>query len=320
VHAALRGSPRTLLRLVALDQQSSVIPASELSFGLLVATNCDDGDFPWRADTPLAERGALFDAARAALPSGSTGPFGTWATDFGTAALCRLWPPWSGGAGLGPGPLPDVPVIVLAGDRDLRTPLAGAREVAARFTHADLTIVPGVGHSVLTADYTGCASGAVTTWLAGGTPPLQCDRVAPFVSPLAAFPRSVRALAPLGGRGLPGRTLSAVARTVREAGATWAIAATGFAKAPRSLAGPYGGLLRPSGSRPGFALLRYSVVPGVQVSGTLRLDLGVFRAVIPFRFLGSVTVTGPQAARGRLEISASSIKGRLGGRGVSAGV
>src|SRR5438105_4557699 len=52
VHAALHGQSPALLRLVELDRESSVIPADELSMGLLAATVCDDGPFPWQPETP----------------------------------------------------------------------------------------------------------------------------------------------------------------------------------------------------------------------------------------------------------------------------
>jgi pimeloyl-ACP methyl ester carboxylesterase len=58
VHAALSGRPRALLRLVQLDRASSIIPAEDLSMGLLAATVCDDGPFPWAPDTPVAQRRA----------------------------------------------------------------------------------------------------------------------------------------------------------------------------------------------------------------------------------------------------------------------
>jgi pimeloyl-ACP methyl ester carboxylesterase len=318
VRAALRGVPRPLLRIIALDQQSSSITSKDLSFGLLAATNCADGRFPWQPDTPVDQRQALLNAARAALPPGATGPFGHWATDIGTAALCIRWPSPSGGTPLGPGPLPDVPVLILAGDRDLRTPVANALALAPRFPHASVTIVPGVGHSVQSADYTGCANGAIATWLSGSLPPRVCNPVGPLVAPLAAFPRSIGALAPLGGGGLRGRTLAAAVRTVREAGATWALAATGFSTAPPRVAGPYGGFLRPAKQGAVFSLVRYSTVPGVELTGKLELQFGVIRAIIPFRFGGSIKVGGPKAARGALEVGPTAIRGTLGGRRVSA--
>ncbi|HEX6702653.1 MAG TPA: alpha/beta fold hydrolase [Gaiellaceae bacterium] len=315
VRAALHGRPRALLRLVQLDRESSVLAPEDLSMGLLAATVCDDGPFPWQPLTPLTDRPALFSAALGALPDGALGPFGKWAAQMGPAALCLLWPPQPAGRGIGAGPLPNVPVLVLSGSRDLRTPTAQAAAVAARFPQGRLLIVPGVGHSVLSADLTGCAESAVKTWLAGGTPPTRCRRSPAFVPPLAAFPASVEALKPAGATGLRGRTLAGVSRTVREAAATWALAVTGFASAPRALAGPYGGTVRVAGIS--FSLSRYSIVPGLEVTGKLDLHRPVTGSLFPLRFVGSVTVGGAKAAQGRLRIGPARLAGKLGGRAVS---
>jgi pimeloyl-ACP methyl ester carboxylesterase len=319
VNAALHGRPAPLLRIVWLDLQSSSLAAQDLSFGLFLATNCDDGQFPWDPSTPVAQRKAIMDAARTALPAGATGPFGRWATDFGTAALCLLWPSPAGGDRLPNGPYPDVPVLLVNGDRDLRTPLANAFVVASRFPHAQITVVPGVGHSVIGgADYTGCADNAVRAWLNGAVPTPRCPRVAPFIAPLAAFPRSVANIAPVGAAGARGRTLAAVIRTVREAGASWLLAPPSSADASVSISGPYGGRLRPAANDPAFNLNRYATVPGVQVSGRLRLIFATFRAVIPFRFEGTLKVGGPKAVRGELDFAENSVTGTLGGRRVRA--
>jgi len=305
VHAALRGQPRALLRLVELDRESAVLPAEDLSMGLLAATVCDDGPFPWQPGTPVADRRALV----------ATGPFGSWATDMGPAALCLLWPPQPAGRPVGTGPLPDVPVLVLSGSRDLRTPTAQAAAVASRFRQGRLLIVPGVGHSVLGADLTNCADTAVKTWLAGGVPPNRCNRVPPLIAPIAAFPASIAALEPAGAPGLRGRTIVAVSRTVREAAATWGVAVTGFASAPRSIAGPFGGAILISGL--GFSLSRYSAVPGLEVTGKLAIFRPLAGSIFPLRFVGSVKVGGSKAAHGRLRVGTSKLAGTLGGRTVN---
>src|SRR2546421_6420084 len=173
VHAALHGRPRPVLRLVQLDRETSVTTTEELSMGLLAATVCDDGPFPWQPETPISQRAALLAAARNVLAPGATGPFGTWATDIGPAALCLLWPPQSRRPGVGSGPLPNVPVPLLAGERDLRPPAPNAAAIAARFPPGRLLPGPGVGHSVLGADFTTCSGNAVKTWLAGGGPPAR---------------------------------------------------------------------------------------------------------------------------------------------------
>jgi hypothetical protein len=281
--------------------------------GLLAATVCDDGPFPWQPETPVAQRQALVDAARNALPAGATGPFGRWATDIGPAALCLLWPPQARRAGPGSGPPPNVPVLVLAGERDLRTPASNAASVAARFPQGRLLTVPGVGHSVLGADFSGCAENAVKTWLTGGVPPARCRRSPMLVNPIATLPASVSALRPVGAGGLRGRTLAAVSRTVREAAATWGLAITGFTPV-RTIAGPFGGVIRSSGTT--FTLSGYSAVPGVRVSGRLSLYRPPARLPLPARFVGSVRVTGAKAAHGRLTVGRSTLAGRLSGRKV----
>jgi pimeloyl-ACP methyl ester carboxylesterase len=314
-HAALQGRPRALLRLVQLDRETSITPTEELSMGLLAATVCDDGPFPWQPETPLAQRRALLDAARNALPPGATGPFGKWATDIGPAVLCLLWPEQARRPGIGSGPLPNVPVLVLAGERDLRTPASNAASVAARFPQGRLLTVPGVGHSVLGADFSGCAENAVKTWLAGGAPPSHCPRSPMLVDPIGAFPASLGALKPTGAAGLRGRTLAAVSKTLREAGAAWGLAVTGFTQV-HAIAGPYGGVIRSSGLT--FSLSRYSVVPGVQVSGSLRLYRPSRGLPLPARFVGSVRVGGAKAAHGRLAVGRAALSGRLAGRRVRA--
>src|SRR5207302_8804536 len=139
----------------------------------------------------------------------------------------------------------------------------------------------------------------------GGPPPPACKRGPPFIAPLAAFPASVAALQPTGAPGLRGRTIAAVSRTVREAAATRGIAVTGFASAPRSLAGPFGGRIAVSGLS--FSLTRYSVVPGLEVTGRLDLDRPASGSVFPLRFVGSVKVGGAKAAPGSLHVGRSKL-------------
>jgi pimeloyl-ACP methyl ester carboxylesterase len=307
VHAALGGRVRALLRLVQLDRESGVTPATDLSAGLFAATVCDDGPFPWAPDTPLAQRAALLANARKALPSGSTGPFGLWATDLGPAAFCLTWPPQASRPGIGSGPLPNVPVLVFEGERDLRTPVSNGAAIAARFPQGHLVTVPGVGHSVLGTDLTNCAQNALATWLSGGIPPTRCDRSPLLVNPIGPIPTSFNSL----GSRVHGRTLVAVAKTLREAAASWAFALTGFSGA-HSIPGLYAGALRISGTT--FTLKRYVLVPGVQVSGTLRLFRPERGSVLPARFVGSVRVAGAKALHGQLAVGPKTLSGRLAGR------
>ena len=313
VHAALRGRTRPLLRLVQLDRQTAITSAEDLSMGLFTATVCDDGPFPWAPETPLGQRPGLLAGARSALPKGSTGPFGIWATDLGPAPFCLRWPPQARRPGIGSGPLPNVPVLVFAGERDLRTPATNAAAIAARFPQGRLVTVPGVGHSVLGTDFTGCAQTAVSIWLSGGVPPSRCPRSPMLVNPIGAFPASFATLKPGRTGGVRGRTLAAVAKTVREAAASWAFSLTGFTQV-QAIAGLYGGTIRASGTS--FVLKGYSTVAGVRISGSLRLYRPEARSPLPARFVGSVRVDGTKAAHGRLAVGASTLSGRLGGRRV----
>jgi pimeloyl-ACP methyl ester carboxylesterase len=308
VHAARAGYVRPLLRLFNLLVTASKLSAEDLSFGLNAATNCADGRFPWEPGTPPGQRRATIDAALAALAPGSLGPFGPWSARLGMAYYCERWPSPAGHTPLGAGPLPDVPVLAVNGGFDLRTPTANALAVISQFPQGRLIVVPGVGHSVLNLDFSGCSQNAVRSWILGtlGAPMrASCPAVAPLMKVLGPFPkrpaaRSVRS------------TLAVASKAVREAEATWLqLAFSSVTFTPRGL---YGGkLVSMTGGEGGFTLTRYSIAPGVFVSGKLRLaDVGP-----PTMYRGTVRVSGPAAVAGTLRFTRNSVTGRLGGRRVS---
>ena len=70
---------------------------------------------------------------------------------------------------------PNVPVLVLSGRDDLRTPLESARRTAAQYPNAKVLAVPGVGHSVLTHRRSGCALKGMVAFLRG-QPVAPCSR------------------------------------------------------------------------------------------------------------------------------------------------
>ncbi len=309
VHAALGGNIRPLLRIYDLDLKSSQLSAQDLSFGLNAATNCLDGRFPWSPSTPPSARQASIDAAVAAFPAGSFGPFGNWAARIGTAYFCEQWPSPSGNVPLGSGPLPNVPVVAINGGLDLRTPTSNAVNVINGFPQGKLLVVPGVGHSVLTADLLGCSQNYVRQWILGtlnAPDRAECARRAlPLVKMLDAFPRRP-------ARPSAQSTLTVAGKTLREAEATWLqllFSTTTFV--PRGI---YGGRLANYKNGDGFTLTRYSIAPGVVVSGRiLFVDVGP-----PSTYKGTITVSGSAAVAGRLTINkAGRIAGTLGGRRVS---
>jgi pimeloyl-ACP methyl ester carboxylesterase len=309
VRAARAGNTRPLLRIFDLDQRTGQLSAEDLSFGLNAATNCADGRFPWVPGTPPGQRRAIINSAIAGLLPGSLGPFGDWSARLGTAYFCEQWPSPAGNTALGPGPLPDVPVLAVNGGFDLRTPVANAVAVVSQFRQGRLLVVPGVGHSVLSADFSFCSQRAVRAWILGTlTAPVQamCPRVAPVMKILRAFPSRP-------ARPSVQSTLAAASKAVREAEASWLQVLLSSASInPRGL---YGGKLVSAKSGDGFTLTRYSIAPGVFVTG--KLSLVDFAPQSTYR--GTVRVTGPAVVAGTLRFTAKNrVTGTLGGRRVSA--
>ncbi len=299
VHAARIGNLRPLLRIVSLRNRSSVTTPADLSAALYAATVCRDGPFPWTPDTPAAERPSILQAAVAALPLETFGAFGRWSYRLGNADLCTGWPSPSGGVQLGAGPLPDVPVLAISGGFDLRTPTTNAQAVVARFPQGHLLVVPGVGHSTVTSDPSGCAVRAVRAWIADGTV-ATCPRTLPFLPPIPSLPPSATPARSHGALA----TYAIAVKTVADAKAMWLMASS------PTVPGVFGGRLAVATRQ--FSLVGYSIAPGVTVSGTVRLT----STTLPLRFRGTVTVAGDAAAAGTLELSGPSLRGTLGGRRV----
>ena len=233
------------------------------------------------------------------MPAGSLGPFGNWAAAIGNGHFCIGWPAPSGNVPLGPGPLPNVPVLAVNGGFDMRTPVASAQAVVSRFPQGRLIVVNGVGHSVLGADPSFCAARAVRSWMLGGAFSDQCARPAPFLAPISAYPAAKRTKV-----ASPRETLAIALKTVREAEAVWLMAVGNGDQ----VAGLYGGKVVGTGDRE-FTLVRYSIAPGIELSGRIRFtEFGP-----PLEFDGVVSVGGKLASSGLLGLSNGSLAGTLGG-------
>jgi pimeloyl-ACP methyl ester carboxylesterase len=167
VLAALRearaGHPQHLQRIVRVVRRAQQAPAPILSQGLHAATACADLRTPWGGSAaPLAGREA---ALRAAAAKVDPAPYDR-ATVVGNGLIqtCLRWPPTPAPPPL-TGDLPAVPTLLLAGDRDLSTPLRWAREQAARTPNGRLVVVKGSGHSVQSRAPRGAGRRAVQRFL-----------------------------------------------------------------------------------------------------------------------------------------------------------
>ena len=306
IKAARVGNTQPLLRVADLQSSGGLEPSIELSDALYAATVCHDGPFPWSPDTPIADRPALEQAAIAALPAGSFGPFGTWAARFGNADFCLDWPSPAGGAALGAGPLPNVPVLAISGGFDMRTPTEGAAAVVARFPQGKLLVVPGIGHSAVTADFSACAARAVHSWMTNAAVPATCARPKALVVPVPGLPAPgpAKPKRPAG----PAATFAIVSKTIREAEAAWLMTA-GLSGSADRVPALYGGYLVATSGQT-FKLVKYSIAHGVAVTGTLKIA----KTGPPIVFQGSFTITGAGASTGVLGLQNGVLRGALGGR------
>jgi pimeloyl-ACP methyl ester carboxylesterase len=172
VIAALRearaGHVQHLDRLVRVVRRAQRAPAQVLSQGLHAATLCADTKSPWGgAGAPLAGREAALRKAAAAAPDPAPYDRATIAGN-GYAQLCLRWPPTPAPPAPRTGDLPAVPTLLLAGDRDLSTPLPWAREQAAHTPRGRLVVVHGAGHSVQSRAPGGEGRRAVQRFLLAG--------------------------------------------------------------------------------------------------------------------------------------------------------
>jgi pimeloyl-ACP methyl ester carboxylesterase len=149
LYAASHGKRGPLDRLVRRFAPDPNTPAFALSQGLHASALCADNPMPWGGPgTPVGHRlTALLDAA-VRVPRRAIWPFTqAVASANGIVRTCLYWPP-EPASRVRRGKLPPVPTLLLAGDRDLSTPLEWARQEAALAPKGTLIVVPKAGHSV----------------------------------------------------------------------------------------------------------------------------------------------------------------------------
>jgi pimeloyl-ACP methyl ester carboxylesterase len=149
LHEAAHGNPGPLRDLINGFYGGPEVRPQIYSSGLHAATLCADiPHMPWgNAAAPLAGREAALARAVRRIPAAATWPFPpATAGAQGVVTECRYWPPAR------PDPVPPgrtltMPVLLLAGQLDLSTPLPWAEQEAAQIPHARLLVIKGAGHS-----------------------------------------------------------------------------------------------------------------------------------------------------------------------------
>ena len=306
IHAAVLGDPVPLLRIVhrfdglkrrtrgPTPKQS----AMSLSSGLFAATVCEEAPLPWERTATRDERIQQARDRAAAIPDSAFAPFSramTLTLDRDSLLFqCSRWPEAASPptlAGLDQ-PFPDIPVLVLEGDEDLRTPLEVGQRLAARFPHSTVVQVPKTAHSVV--GIARCLNKVFTRWFkdqALGSPCAKNKR-----------PEQVRQAFEGKVAGAPARTAAAVAFTAEDVAHE-----LGFLFGFRGVhtGGLRGGVFFQRAGK--VHLKRVVVVPGVTVSGILAKG-------------HTLTITGKAAAHGKLLFDGRTLRGRLGGKRVKARV
>jgi pimeloyl-ACP methyl ester carboxylesterase len=165
LHAARKGDRSKLDRFLDDYRHAPPTAAEIFSSATHAAAACRDQVFPWgRSSAPLRARTGALHGAVVAHAAGDFAPFDR-ATALGTSAVreCLPWPPVAATAIRRPPRLPRVPTLLLAGGRDLSTPLEYARALLPRSPGARLVVVPASGHIVTSREGKGRA--AVRTFL-----------------------------------------------------------------------------------------------------------------------------------------------------------
>jgi pimeloyl-ACP methyl ester carboxylesterase len=167
LHDAAGGDATKLDAIVAGVHRAQAASAEQLSQGLHASTLCADLHGPWGdAATPVPGRVGATQKAVAALPDSAVFPYDrATAAANGIMVTCEEWP--STPVVLFPAgrDLPAVPVLLLAGDHDLSTPLPWAQQEAAHAPRGQLVVIPGAGHSTQSVNQ--MSQARVTAFLTG---------------------------------------------------------------------------------------------------------------------------------------------------------
>ena len=303
VRAALDGDTAPLLRLGrrAISVEGAPPPPHIFSSAVFTATTCEESLLPWPRTTPPdpLERRRHAEAAVRSTPSSAFLPFDRGAAlENDLLRLCDRWAAAPVAPAFGPGPLPDVPVLLIEGEDDLRTPVENARRVAALFPRAQLVVASSTGHSALGADPSGCTASALARFFRDQPVAGVCRRTPRLFPAQPPPPLRLGTMSPL-------RAVKQTLRDVSQDSFTQLILDPDDPDLARG-GGLRGGSYRVDG-RFTLHLRRVAFVPGVRVSGRLRRFEDA-------RQHGRLVVRG--RVRGALRVVGQRVVGRLDGQRV----
>ena len=321
VVSALRGDPAPLLRQKRRAvAHASALPPRLVSVATHAATLCEEVRFPWSWHATSAERDAAAFGIETAMDPSLAAPFDPGAlVRSDLMRLCRRWPTASAGPPPDPGPMPDVPVLVLVAPNRVGSSVETARRVAARFRDAKLLVTPGPS-SLFGYGYSDCATAAGLRFLVGRRVQDRCRAASGLPTPAKPAPESLSELTPV--RGVPGRR----GRLLHAFGVTFGDLIDSFYIDALLNIGPrvFDVDLRGGGLRGGnfaitrtmFRLNRYEYVPGVRVSGRWGLDSNR---------VGPLRIDGPGSLDGVIRVTeeddlTARVRGQVAGRRVRARV
>jgi hypothetical protein len=270
VAGALKGDSGPLARLVAGGPSGPPPdPLQAVNQTLLHVTRCEEDVQPFDRTASPAHRLTQARQQLASIPPSAFDPFGPdIAFLVSLVPTCAYWPMLPDQPSFGSGAPPDVPVLLLHGEFDLRSTLSSTQTVANEFPQATVLTIPNAGHSATRRAAPNCARTAVISYL-NGVAPGQCK---PGVDPFAAralVPKSLNAVKPvgIGLQGRSGRAVYAAQITVSDAFDQLDVGSGGRPSLESKVRGGglRGGTFR--GTKKGLVLKGYELVKGFPVSG-----------------------------------------------------
>ncbi len=254
---------------------------------LFDVTHCEEDAHPFSRTANPLQRLNQAHAALDAIDPATFAPFGPQiAFLLSNVPICRFWPMLPEQPSFGNGPKPNIPVLLIHGEFDLRSTLASTETVAGEYFQGKVLVVPNEGHSPTRTPTGGCARAAAVNYIAHGIPPEPCPRVADPFAPRGLVPRSVKAA---GGPIAAAQLTVADAFDELDAGSLLRVAAEPKVRG--------GGLRfgRFHGSKKGLVLFRYTFIRGFPVTGLVRPSGAVFLRI----------------PRGKLRFENGAVTGRI---------